>query len=171
MKKTLLAFGLSLLLAAAAGAQTEPQVSVNVLDYGVYAAVTAKPNAATATNGTTQDLLENIRLIAQTRTVVVGNAAGKNSVEFGFHYAVVGSPKGTKVSLREVVRFPEPGVVRDGKHVLWDELVDEKEIGSSDYTGWGFDGKTDPDVLPGDWTIELWYGNQKLASQIFTVVK
>lgn len=50
-----------------------------------------------------------------------------------------------------------------------DDYIVTRRVGASNWNGYTFD---DPwELVPGTWTMELWVGKQRLASQEFTVVK
>jgi hypothetical protein len=82
----------------------------------------------------------------------------------------VGAPEGATVPLRMVIIFPSPGLRKpDGRHaILRDEYMWKAKIGKSSYRSYRLDKSWE--VVPGDWTLEIWDNDEKLASQTFTVV-
>ncbi len=92
-------------------------------------------------------------------------------VRFGFRYNVVGAPDGTQVPVTIVDKFPKQGLRKPGSAESFyrEEYVAQKTIGRESYTDYGFDH--DWELVPGTWTIELWYQGRKLTEQSFTVIK
>lgn len=94
----------------------------------------------------------------------------ERGVRFGFRWEVFGSPSGANVQLRIVKRFPSLGITNPETHET--THVEERTVtvtmGVGHVTGYAFDH--DFVMIPGIWTWEIWYGEQKLAEQTFTVV-
>jgi hypothetical protein len=157
---------LSLALASAnAGAQAPRLDRIEVLEYGIYAANVAYSERDA--NWVLQSRVGDVRHVKRTRTV-----PAKLGVRFGFGFVVAGSPTGAKVTLRKVTRFPPPGLRSPAakEPLKVSEVSLTRTIGrEAGYVDYGFD---DPwELVPGTWTIELWHGDRKLATQSFTVVK
>ena len=96
----------------------------------------------------------------------------QKGVQFGFQYIVRGRPKFAKATLHFVVIYPAPGVMKPGASspILRDEYnraVSIDEEGNVD----GYQLANDWELVPGDWTLEIWNGGTKLASESFTLVK
>jgi hypothetical protein len=145
-------------------AQTAQVQRIDVTEYGIYT-LSAVDNGQTAAGITTR-AVSNIRLAVSTRTVPM-----QKGVKFGFRYTVIGTPKGVKVPLRMVLLLPSPGFLKPGapSPILRDEYVHEEIVGNSTFHDYSLD---DPwELIPGNWTFEIWYGNQKLVSQTFNVAK
>jgi hypothetical protein len=93
-----------------------------------------------------------------------------SGTQFGFRYLVNGEPKGAKVAIRIVARYPEGGRQNPntGKVALKDEFPQTATIGGPPNffffnMKWG--------MVPGVWTIEVWCQDRKLAEQKFTLVQ
>ena len=167
-----------------------PQVnSIDVGDYGVFTADTQvaqldaqKPAQQTASQSTQQTAqkpvpqpaspaipsssVTDVHLVTETRTIPM-----QKGVHFGFEYVASGKPRYAKATLHFVVIYPAPGVMKPGASspILHDEydrtvIIDAK--GSFD----GYKLENDWELVPGDWTLEIWNGNTKLASETFTLV-
>ncbi len=162
--KTALSFLVLIFLSASAYAQTPVINSVDVTDYGIYTATRHLDQASGQGIGHSVETEE--RLAAMTRTVPM-----QLGVHFGFHYTVVGAPAGAMAPLRMVTYFPPPGLrnPKAPQPILRHEYTRNTAIGLSQFHDYSFD---DPwELVPGTWTMEIWYGDRKLLSQSFTVVK
>ena len=147
-------------------AQTARVDRVDVVDYGIYQTEMTKQTSTPGVVAGTVRTLTNIKNSEVTRTI-----PAQPGVRFGFRYNVIGAPNGAQVSMTVVHRFPKQGLRRPGtaETVYREEYVAAKTIGHEGYTDYGFDH--DWELVPGAWTIELWYQGRKLAEQSFTVVK
>ena len=100
--------------------------------------------------------------------------ADRGEARRAFRHAAIGSsasPSHATVKLISVTQYPAPGLKNPksdsnqmrGEHSLF------ATIGQINYRGYVFEH--DWELVPGTWTLELWDGNRKLASQTFDVVK
>jgi Domain of unknown function (DUF3859) len=160
------AFVLLSLAPVGAQAQTPRIDRIDVVEYGIYRTETTKRTETPGTAGGFVRTLTNIRNSEVTRTV-----PARPGVRFGFRYNVVGAPDGTQVPVTIVDKFPKQGLHKPGSADAFyrEEYVAQKTIGKESYTDYGFDH--DWELVPGTWTIELWYQGRKLAEQSFTVIK
>lgn len=90
---------------------------------------------------------------------------------FGAEFAAVGAPQGARVPVKIVWRYPQPGLKNPNGAAarLVDEYMGVLEIGRTSHFYWEIAQAWQ--IVPGVWTIEIWYADRKLASQNFTVVK
>ena len=75
------------------------------------------------------------------------------------------------MTLEKVTLIPQPGIQNPntGETKLRSESSFPTDAGAIHYAGYTF---TYPwEIVPGVWTMELWDGDRKLASQSFNVVK
>jgi Domain of unknown function (DUF3859) len=164
--KTVLSLLLLTFLSIGANAQAPRVDSIKIVDYGLYTNnVTAKESAPNVPGGS-RNIVKEIRHAATTRTV-----PAQQGVVFGFNFTVVGAPAGTVVPLHMVDVYPPPGLRDPATQKLSDhaEYNRTATIGSQTFTSYGFDH--DWELVPGVWTIQIWYEGRKLAEQQFTVVK
>ena len=139
---------------------------IEIVEVGIYRAETATIESAPGTASRQHNKLSETRLVAPTTRV-----DAKIGVHFGMRYRVVGRPSGVSVKLTSITQYPAPGlknpsagnVQARGEHSLF------ATIAQINYRGYVFE--RDWELVPGKWTIELWDGNRKLASQAFDVVK
>jgi hypothetical protein len=150
---------------AGAYAQTTQIERIDVVDYGIYTAdvISSQRDA----QGILQSSSTNVQHVQTTRDV-----PAQIGVRFGFRFRVVGAPSGAEVRLKKITIFP-PGGLRNpasAQAISRSETTLTTTVGNEvTYTAYKFD---DPwELTTGPWTIELWHGDRKLASQNFTVFK
>jgi len=129
------------------------------------AAQPSAPQSAAPAIPSTQE--SGLHLVTQTRTIPM-----QKGVQFGFQYIVRGRPKFAKATLHFVVIYPAPGVMKPGatSPILRDEYNQAVSIDTEGDID-GYQIQNDWEMAPGDWTLEIWNGNAKLASETFTLVK
>ncbi len=162
---------LALLLLAAVAGDARAQVSskierIEIVETGIYRAETATTEPAPGTATRQRNILSETKLVASTTRI-----EAKLGVHFGMRYRVVGRPNLATVKLVSVTQYPAPGlknpksakVQTRGEHSLF------ATIGQINYRGYVFEH--DWELVAGAWTLELWDGQRKLASQTFNVVK
>jgi hypothetical protein len=161
-----------LLLGSFCAAQT-PQVTraevtrIDVTEFGVYSAE-RKEAGPSSVDGVPQRRVANVQLVEQTRIVPL-----HKGVHFGFRYAIVGSPDGVPVQLQIVTLYPPGGLHNPSARVpiQRSEFAVTRKIGAgySSYHGVALD--FDWALVPGNWTLEIWSGDRRLASEVFTLIK
>ena len=106
----------------------------------------------------------NVRHAATPRTVPT-----QIGTTFGFRYRLAGTPNGTPVNLREIVIFPPTGLVpkESSSPIVQDEFTLQSRIGEIDYAAYTLEDSFE--LVTGEWTIEIWYGDQKLGTQKFKI--
>lgn len=107
------------------------------------------------------------KIIKETSTIV----AGDGTIHFGAEVRLLGVEKDSRVKLRVVWRYPEPGIVNPqtgvAKHV--DEFDDVFRGGKIGYVSWTM--IDDFVKVPGKWTVELWQDDRQLMTYDFMIVK
>jgi hypothetical protein len=157
---------LALYGSAEPGAQTLTVDRIDVLDHGIYTSSRSSQVAAPGTAAGTTSEVADIRHTATTRTI-----PAQEGVEFGFRYTVVGAPAGAEVPLHFVTIFPPPGMHNPAKREpqAQSEYDHSTQIGVAAYKSYSL--RNDWEVVPGNWTMQIWHGDRKLAEQTFTLVK
>ena len=104
----------------------------------------------------------NATLVRRTTTI-----PGRKDTVFGAEAEFIGSPKGRKVEVRIVWRYPEPGLRNPatGKTTLVDEYSQARVIGERAWFYWNL--AEEWTLVPGEWKFEIWQGDRKLATQNF----
>jgi hypothetical protein len=161
MRSVLAAVGLT--LAAATGAQAQ-DVRVDVTEFGIYAADRTSQGRNAA--GIGQSTISNPKLAVSTH-----NIPAQRGVIFGFRYKVIGPSTGDEVELTKVATFPPPGLRPPGTSapVPRTERSLLNKVGETRFTSYIL--SEDYEVVPGVWTIELWSGGRRLASESFTLTR
>lgn len=145
-------------LASGARAQEPKILRIDVIDYGIYAIKKPKPGGSVG--------LADIRHVKSTREI-----PAELGTRFGFRYNVVGTPKGSEVRFRKVITFPPPGLRNPASTETvrtTEDMLTRKVSAGVEFSGYSLDNAWE--LAPGKWTIELWDGKKKLASQKFTLV-
>jgi hypothetical protein len=155
----------SMLIAFSGASEAQTVQRIDIIEYGIYTAtrdkVVEQPATATGTSG----LVSNIKLVRQTDTI-----PARLGVRFGFRFKIAGTPNAV-VKLKKITRVPSPGITnpKTGNVTMTSVYSSDRTIGGINYTDYSFDDAWE--IAPGTWTIELWDGDRKLASQSFNVVK
>ena len=153
-------------VASEACAQGSKVDRVEIIEAGIYRAETKSIEQAPDTATRQRNILSDTMLVAATTRI-----EAKIGVHFGIRYRLVGRPNNTTIKLISVTQYPAPGLKNPradsnqmrGEHPLF------ATIGQINYRGYVFE--QDWEIVPGTWTLELWDGKRKLASQTFEVVK
>lgn len=143
----------------------ELHISVaKILGYGLFEASSSSRHSGYSRKALAVDTVSGIRFTEQTT-----NIPGKPGINFGFQYTLNSTPKGQKVAVRSVIRFPEPGLQRPSGR-LYKESVEHKYIrmGEPSLHGYGFDESWE--IVPGEWSFEIWHGDARLIRKKFVVV-
>lgn len=108
-----------------------------------------------------------VELVRQAETVEV-----QMHMSLGFHFTTSGLRAGEQITLRKVVVHPEMHLPDGSVETTYTRELNPivRSDGSiAGFQGFGFDHPYE--VVSGQWTIEVWYGDQKLAAKTFTVTK
>jgi hypothetical protein len=92
------------------------------------------------------------------------------ATRFGFGFTLRGSPSNALVALRQVYKYPSPGMPSGspGQFKASDELNFTYRIGGVQTMGYNVGN--DPSNWPsGTWTFQLWSGRELIAEKSFTV--
>lgn len=141
-------------------------VEIEIVEYGIYTSEIVGTIPAPLTTSGRYNLVKNVNLVAGT-----DNIPASKGTKFGLFYIVHGDSPGEEVIITEIVKFPPPGY-RDsttGKIFRRSEFSSTKKIESKNFVAGVF--AEDWDLFPGEWIIQLWHQNQKLAEKKFTVYK
>ena len=152
--------------AGAKAAKPAEVTAIKVQAAGIFAATT-QASQKPAAEGIPFTAVKDVHLVKRTTTVQIGKG-----VNFGFQYVAMGKPLGERTTLHFVVIYPAPGISKPGASspITRDEYDEKVRIGvKGSFDGYELDN--DWEMLPGVWTLEIWNGTNKLASQTFTLVQ
>lgn len=131
--------------------------------YGVFEASSTRRYQGYSGKTPAIDTVSGIRFVD--RTTEIPGSLGTN---FGFQYRLNTTPKGQKVAIKSLIKFPEPGL-RHPSGRVYQESVEHKyiRIGEVSLHGYGFDEPWE--IVPGEWSFEIWHGEARLIRKTFTV--
>ncbi|MFT6643817.1 MAG: hypothetical protein ACJAX5_001451 [Patiriisocius sp.] len=88
--------------------------------------------------------------------------------EFGIEYQINTKAKGQPINISTVIIFPDPGLKPPGgKTYKKSRETNRVSIGKGHLHGYGFDEKWE--MVPGEWTFEVWHKKARLVKRSFTV--
>ena len=114
----------------------------------------------------------NMVKITGYKNVSVGTKIEANrGVVIGAELIIVGAPRHAKVPIKVVWHYPQPGLTNPESKTTTtlDEYTDTQIIGETFPIFWGL--TQDWHLIPGTWTLEVWQGERKLATQQFQLTK
>ena len=147
---------LLLLFTGAAIAQTPVISKVELQACGVYEGrIERREDDALSASGK-RAIVQDNRLLTETSRI-----PARVGVKFGCHVVLQGTPAGGLATFRAVLRLPAgaPKEQLSGSQSYM--------IGDGGYVGYTF-RSTDP-VLRGEWTLQIWVDERKLAEKTFIV--
>lgn len=139
---------------------------IDIIEYGLYTGHTMNKttNESLPTGG--RNILSKISLIKETDSIPakIGNM-------FGFRYKIKGGLIGSEAKITKVLIYPPPGLVNPVTHKTFfkSSFSLKKKLGKTSYTGYTFEKEWE--LVPGEWTIQLLYGNRKLTEKKFNITK
>ena len=160
MKKLIVAlFALLTIYPAWSQAQVR---GIEIVRYGIYTA--DLQSSKRDVQGVKQNISTNFHRAVATTTI-----PAQLGLRFGIEYKVVGAPRDKTVSLKTVTVYPAVGLRSPAvaQPIFRNEGTATPRIGETNYEGYRFDDEWE--LVPGPWTIQLWYGDRKLAEKTFTV--
>ncbi len=137
---------------------------VEIIDYGILSAqVDRTIKDQTLVQGAHRTMKAS-RLLKRTTEI-----SAQKGLKFGIKYLIKGYPIGNRVKIDFVVLYPEPGLTNPGTGVTdrQDMVSFVKRIGKITATGYLFNQKWE--MVPGQWTFQIWHNGRKLAEKDFMV--
>jgi len=163
--KAILALAVLVAGLGAAAAQAPTVERATITKFGIYESkVTHTENSAGTATGTVNSV--DYKFTSETTTV-----PARRGVGFGFECRLVGEPGGAKVPIRSVTIFPAGGLrnANTGQTFRRSEYIENKVIGDRLLKGYTLDEAWE--VVPGTWTFQVWYGDDKLLEESFTLTE
>jgi hypothetical protein len=137
---------------------------IEITQSGMYTASIVHRDSALGTPTGKATLLEKPNFYSDNARV-----DAQLGIRFGFQYQLVGSPAGREVRLRGVWHIPAPGITNPANGNVHRESTREftAVIGDTQIHGYGFDQPWE--IVEGDWVLEIWHGERRLASRTYSV--
>jgi hypothetical protein len=135
-----------------------------IIDYGILSAQVDKTiNDQSLVQGVHYTMKAS-RLLERTTEIFA-----EKGLKFGIKYLIKGYPIGSRVKLDFVVLYPEPGLTNpvSGKTDHQSMVSMVKKIGKITTSGYLFKQKWE--MVPGQWTFQIWHDGRKLAEKNFIV--
>jgi hypothetical protein len=160
------------LLAAAAGdavAQTPTVTGLTITNAGTYTAETTSAPARSGQQSPTGTVGTDVnwQFMSDSPDVL-----GEVGTEFGIEFRIDGTPSGEGVTLYLAIAFPPQGIRNPNTgNLMYTAKVafPNMRIGELSILGYGLDNAWE--IVPGVWTLQIWYQNRMLAERSFTVGK
>lgn len=160
-----LSFFLLLSFSIAAHSQTPRIDRIDIIEAGIYERQSSSTTLGQSSTGGTL-VIADLKLIKSTTTI-----PARIGTSFGVRFRLIGQPFSGKAILKVVTRIPPPGIrnTDTNQMQLTSEITIIKTIGA-EHT---FDNifESPGHLITGNWVMEIWHENRKLAQQQFTVVK
>ncbi len=157
----------ALAMSASLACGQSPRVDgAEVVNPGIYSAKVTKRIEDKSISTGNRNVVSEIENIEITTLI-----PAKVEMFFGLEGTIFGAPKGARIPVKIVWRYPQPGLNNPagGAAKLTDEYMDSVNIGNTFQFFWQL--TQDWQIVPGVWTFEMWYQGLKLISQNFTLVK
>ena len=131
-----------------------------VTEVGIYQAkvLTDETNAT----GVKLQGIDEFKLLRSTT-----NVPARIGTRFGFRYEILGTPTNVPITLTMIGKHPPIKNSTTGKIETKETYHLKSWIGRT-YTSNSFEDESD--LVPGQWTFEVWYEGSKLCEQSFLVV-
>ena len=137
---------------------------VEIIDYGILSAQLDKTiKDQTLVQGAHRTMTAS-RVLK--RTTDIPAAKG---LKFGIRYLIKGYPIGSRIKIDFIVHYPAPGLTNPGtgKTARQSVVSMVKKIGRITTTGYLFNQQWE--MVPGQWTFQIWHDARKLAEKQFQV--
>jgi hypothetical protein len=159
-------------LAAAAGpaaAQAPTVTGLTITHVGTYTAATKSAPAQSGQESPTGTIGTDSNWRFETDSTDV---AAKPGTQFGIEFRIDGEPRDDSVTLYLTLIFPPQGIhnPNTGTRMYAARIAfPNMKIGAPCLVGYGFDNEWE--IVPGEWTEQIWYQDRMLAERKFTVGK
>jgi hypothetical protein len=146
----------------------DPRVDrIEIVAAGFYDATSTKivgATAAPAAAASKTNQLGDVVLMSDPPATTARAGIG-----FGVRFRTSGEPRGARATLRSVWKIPPPGIHNPNNDNTYRQSVVDftTVIGGVHWRGYGFDEPWE--VVPGEWTLEIWQGDRKLLEKSFAI--
>jgi len=156
--------GVGLCLAGSAAAQRARIDRIVIVESGLLEARKIDQVATPGTASGHTSVLDSVVFYESSRRV-----PARVGVQFGVRYRIAGAPAGQEATIRTKWLIPAPGMRNPLTGVITriDEADETVTVGTDRLAGYKFGQAWE--VVPGQWTLELWSDGRQLGSVTFTV--
>ena len=149
-----------------AHADPEAGAEATKTGFGIMKALTQEvvDDTPETTSGRTRTAVE-VKVVEQTSRI-----PARLGIRFGFTYSVTNLPAGAQVVWKKTVKHPpirKPDGSTSRGFTFLERHVTSPAGTIQTFTGYGFDHAYE--LASGEWTVELWYGKQRLLGHTFEV--
>ncbi len=138
--------------------------AAQVVGYGIFTAKHQTRQKGFTDNSPAADSVEGVRFVDMTNKIPSILKTG-----FGIEYVINSTPKGRPILVTSVIKFPGPGLVTPkGKVYKESREHAQVKIGEPTFYGYAFDEAWE--MVPGEWTFEIWHKKARLVKKRFTVL-
>ena len=169
MRSSVVALILLAVTAAGAVAQTPTVSGLTVTHVGSYTAVTTSAIAHSGQQSPTGTIGTDVNWHFVSDSTDIRGEVG---TEFGIEFRVDGTPAGESVTLYLTLSFPPSGIRNPNTGELMRTAriaFPNMKIGDLSVLGYGFDNAWE--IVPGGWTMQVWYQDRMLVEKSFTIKK
>ena len=152
-----------------AAAQAPSVTGVTVTRFGTYTAATKSAPARSGQESPTGTIGTDSDWHFEPDSLDV---PAKPGTHFGLEFRINGEPRDDSVTLYLTLIFPPQGIhnPNTGKTMYAARIAfPNMKIGALCLVGYGFDNAWE--IVPGEWTEQIWYQDHMLAERKFTVGK
>ena len=165
--KKIIAVAVCVLLPVLASAQETRETFVSaaqVVSYGIFKSRYQSRQKGFTDASPAADTVEGVRFIKVTNQI-----PAELNLGFGIEYIVNTRPKGQPIRVTAVIKFPEGGLIQPHGRTYKESRESMRiNIGEPIFYGYGFDEEWE--MVPGEWTFEVWYKKSRLVRKRFTVL-
>ncbi len=164
MKRLLLIsiiISLSLINCISTSTNYDNNFKIEILDFGTYTAIDKKLVEANKTLAGTVYEISKIKFI-NFDDVIYANIG----IFFGIRYKISSKAEYNNIPIQ--VKVFHPKFITDNQSSELEEWTEYRTVNNPKVTGYKFD--FDYELVPGIWTIELWYKNYKYCEKRFNVI-
>lgn len=143
-------------------AAANPEIkSAEIVEFGIYRAHVVTSHK---TEYGAEATVNNIELVNKTKRV-----PAQIGTWFGICFIINGYPEAEKVDLKIIWLLPESGIKNPESGQTFHKITTttKAEIGKRKFNYMKFDNAND--LVPGDWIIQIWHQDRKLAEKRFVV--
>jgi hypothetical protein len=136
-----------------------------ILKFGIYKADFIRKEEAPGAAAGIQHIVQNVVLAEQTTKI-----PARVGTRFGFEYVIKGRPVGATIDLTYKYLHPRMTNPETKQSFTSQEVASENEVvGEAGFIAYSLTYKWE--AVVGEWTLQVFYGDKKLAEKFFYIYK